>query len=99
MQVQNYKDKQLLEVIKEWNDLERAKLFLDIPAICQQLTNMFYEQADDCDESLLSLRNSLWEMYEATQTPYLEANPSADWDEEIDECERWINDFYVEKGL
>ncbi len=99
MQVQNYKDKQLLEVIKEWNDLERANLFLDIPTICQQLTNMFYEQEDDCDESLLSLRNSLWGMYEAVQIPFLEANPSADWEKEIEECEQWINDFYVERGI
>ncbi len=99
MQVQDYKNKQLLEVIKEWNDLERAKRFLDIPTICGQLTNEFYEQEDDCDESLLSLRNSLWEIYEAVQIPFIEANPLADWDEEIDECEQWINDFYVERGI
>ena len=98
MNTTNYKGKQLLDVIKGWNDIERAKIFLDIPTICRQLTEEFNDD-ESCDETMLSFSNSLWEEYEAVQIPFMEANPSADWDEEVEKCELWISDFYAEKGI
>lgn len=99
MQVQDYKNKRLVDILKEWDDIELAKDFVMAPFYYDVLTEEAYIDENLIDETLLCWRNSLWRDYEAVRIPFLEANPSADWDKEIEECEQWINDFYVERGI
>lgn len=95
--VEEFRGKRLVEILKGWNDLKTARLFLDIPRCCDSMTEWAYQMYDTVDDSTMYQRRKLYEAYEYIQLPFIEANPSACWEDEIVECERWLCEIDLQK--